>query len=464
MSALAGMTVHTSAGDVELVPEETAPPPPPAPAGVRWYLKSWFELGKTLAEGSPSNFCALGLFDAAVNGTSGQNTWVRCDAEEIELVCRVNWNMALGSDLWHYLVAPQSRIYRTIGGQDPDIPGASINWPRIVIGSKGPGERNEVMVVEGDPETDPLVRIAGIPHSVDYAAYSPETHPYFFCRDYCMYGNTVIGDSAKGVVLWMPIFDAADPGYYIGNSKPGLWIPSVFLHSRVGVAPAPHPAIVHELLTVPGSRVLVCHLYRFDLPRVVPFVTPKLGYKLTPHQAVSQFHADLAINGDQGPWLAMLLARLLPGLLVSTGRWMSRGTWLSQSTAEASAWFDKAGGCWLSGPKPAGITPYNVISGPKLMISGGVPVKPVYDDSFIAARSAFGLYDATRALVLAIEGQEGSGEGATEEDLLVLGLAQGLRALLEFDSGGSTSVEQLNGVSYSVEQRAVLNCLCFAGK
>lgn len=446
---ISGMTVQLSDGaSVELVPEEVVPPAP-TPTGTLWYLKSWFEIGKTLSPGDSSNFCALGLFDAAVNGTSGQDTWLQCDGEEIELIQRVN-NCAYGSDIWHYLVAPSGRIYRTVDGADPDTV-LPIRWPRIAIGSKGDNERNQVMVLE---ISNNMARIAGIPHSTDYGAYNPITHPWLFHRDYCMYLDKVIGDSPKGI-LYMPLFDANDPAYYVGVSKHGMWIPTSFLHSQVGVVPQPSTAIVHELYTSDDREPIVAHIYRIDLTRVTPFVTPSIGVKLTPSQFQQKYNMDLVINGDGGPWLS--------GPLVSAGRWMSKGSWYSQITNESSVWFDSGGHCRIAYGKPVSMAPWNVISGPKQMIKAGAALR-TFDDTFIAARSAFGLFDDTHACVLAIEGEEFTGVGATEQDLALLGLHLGLRDMLEFDSGGSTGVVQRYGVSYSVENRPVLNALCFKAK
>lgn len=168
---ISGMTVQLSDGtSVELVPEEVSPPAP-MPTGTLWYLHSWFEINKKLSPGDTSNFCALGMFDDDVNGTSGQSFWVQCDGEEVELIQRVN-NCVYGSDVWHYLCAPSGRIYRTIDGADPDKPGASIRWPVISIGSKADSERNMVMVSEIQNN---MAHIVGIPHSADYASYNPPT-------------------------------------------------------------------------------------------------------------------------------------------------------------------------------------------------------------------------------------------------------------------------------------------------
>lgn len=448
--SIGGMTVQLSDGTtVELVPEEVSPPAP-MPTGTLWYLKSWFEIGKLLSPGDASNFCALGLFDDDVNGSSGQTTWLQCDGEEVELIQRIN-NCVYGSDVWHYLCAPSGRIYRTIDGSNPDIPGASIRWPLIAIGSKGDGERNQVMVSE---IANNMAHIVGIPHLPDYGSYNPSTHPWFFHRVYCDYANKVIGDTPKGI-LYMPLFDANDPNYYMGVSKHGMWIPTNFLYSQVGVTPQPSTAIVHELYTSDDEKPIVAHIFRIDLTRVTPFVTPAIGVKLTPSQFQQKYNMDLVINGDGGPWLN--------GPLVSSGRWMSKGSWYSQLVGEDSVWFDAGGHCKIAYAKPVSMTAYNVISGPKRMIKNGAAVR-TFDDTFIAARSAFGLFDDTHACVLAIEGEEFTGVGATEQDLALLGLHLGLRDLLEFDSGGSTGVVQKNGVSYSVENRSVLNALCFKAK
>lgn len=440
---LAQIDLHRSDGtSISLVPKSPT-------AGQLWYLKSWTEIGKTLA-GSGSNFSALTLFADSAGLTGGQTCWVQLDAAEISLFLRVN-NILFGSDTWHYLVEPSGRIYRTIDGADPDIPGASIRWPRIAIGSKGDGFRNQVMVL-GYSADGKFARIAGIPKSADYSKYSPATHPWLFHRDYCIYLNGVIGDSPKGI-LYMPILDPAT-GYKISTGDNGLWLPVEYLYGMVGV-PVSSPAITHELLTLASPHLMTAHLYRIDLTRVRPFVTAALGFKETPQKALERYAADLVLNGDGGPWLT--------GQLTSAGRWMSDGKWIVQNLNEGSIWFDRAGNCQISYSQPSGFSPYQVVSGPKQQIYNGAIVKQ-YDDSFIAARQCFGLFDDSHAFVLSTEGQEGTSEGATEQDTAEVGLSLGAQHMMMLDSGGSVSTAFKGGVSYSVEQRPVLNCLAFTMK
>lgn len=218
----------------------------------------------------------------------------------------------------------------------------------------------------------------------------------------------------------------------------------------------PYHSISHEVLNVTSPKAMTVHLYRIDLTRVIPFVTPYLGIKMTPSQFLDLYNMDLVINGDGGPWLN--------GALLSAGRWMTKGTWISQDIGENSIWFDSAARCRMSYSAPSGFTPYNVISGPKLMISAGVFTN-TFDDTFIAARSAFGLFNDTSACVIAIEGQEFTEVGATEQSLALLGRdLLHLQYMMELDSGGSTGVAFSHGTSYSVEDRKVLNALCFKEK
>lgn len=237
----------------------------------------------------------------------------------------------------------------------------------------------------------------------------------------------------------------------------------------IGYRPKPiiAPAITHELVNLTST---VAHLYRIDLSRVVPFVTPFTGYKLTPSQFLDLYGMDFAINGDGGSWLFGLMQMLglnrfdLLGSLVSAGRWMSNGKWISQVTSENSIWFESSGRCNIAYSKPVGLSPWNVISGPKQMINNSLQVR-LYDDTFVAARSAFGVWnDNTHAVAIAIEGNEFTDFGATEQELAEFGVSLDLFQMMELDSGGSTSVAFKSGISYSVENRPVLNALCFKSR
>lgn len=432
-----------SDGSIEI---DASVPPPPVTEGERWYLKSYLEIPKTVGGGG-TNFCALTLLPIPVEGTGGQTNWVQLDDDEIELLRRIN-HMVIGDEIWHYLVGPDGKIYRTIGSNDPDLIGASIRWPRIAIGSKGDGERNEVLKI-GISNDGFFTKIAGIPHSTSYNAYDPVKFPWFFHRIYCSYQNQVIGDTPKGV-LTMPILDP-NSGYKVSVGERDLWIKTEYLHSRVGTPPVPSPAIVHELVTIPEPHPMVIHIYRIDLTKVAPFVSPYLGYKLTPSQFALKYNLDFCINGDGGPWLN--------GALLSAGRWMSNGHWVASIIGENSIWFDRAGHCQFKYAKPSGFDPWNVISGPSHMIQNGSIFQP-YNNTLLAARSAFGLFDTTHAFALAVEGEEYV-SGMTEQELAEFGLRLGATQMMEFDSGGSTSASQKNGVSYSVENRPVLNVLGF---
>lgn len=449
-----GLTVRLASGAVvELVPVGEPPGPDPDPQGELWYLENYAESGLTVPDGQ-SNFMAMPLYADAAGKTAGQSNWVELDPQDYgPLVLGLN-GILFGSPTWHYLVAPTSRIYRTINEADPDVVGASIRWPRIAIASKGDGERNQVLVTAYSADRR-FARVAGIPHSPtgDYSAYSIERQPWFFHRDYCIYQNEVVGDSPKGI-LYMALLDPAS-GFKISMGEDGLWLPTDWLHSQVGAEPAPNPAIVHELYTLPDSGI-VAHLYYMDLARVVPFVTPALGAKLTVQGWRERYGMDFAINGDGGPWLA--------GPLMSAGRWMSGGAWLSQNTGEGSVWFDAAGGAAIGYGKPAGMAPVNVISGPRILVRGGAVQPSDHPDTPPAPCSAFGLFSASRAVAIAIEGDEDMAIGASESQLAALCVGLGLQDAIRFDSGGSTSASQRYGVSYSVEQRPVLNALCFKGK
>lgn len=432
---------------------------PSEPEGELWYLKSWLELGKTTSGGDKSNFCALQVFSDSQGKTGGTANWLEVPYAAVrDVIQRVN-HTTYGQVGWHYLVREtDGSIYVTIDGANEDMPGVPIRWWFVILGSKEDGLRNMVKVIEGDPLRDRFVRIAGIPKCSDYTIYSPETHPHLFHRVYCAYNNgSVIGDTPKyptAGILWMGLFEPSS-GFKHSLGSNELWIPSEFLHSRVGDVPAPSTAIVHELLTIDSVRPLVAHLYKIDLTRVAPFITPRLGYKLTPSQFRDKYNMDFVINGDGGPWVT--------GQLASAGRWMSRGNWESTATGEFSIWFDGNGNCKMSYAKPIGMSPWNVISGPKLMIRNG-DLTGVFSSLVPASRSAFGLFDNAHAVAIAVEGNEDNGVGATEQDLADIGMSIGLRDMMELDSGSSTGAIQKNGVSYSAADRQVLNALCFKEK
>jgi len=224
------LTVDFKGRAVRLVPRSTDWDA----SGDIWELGSYFEAGKR----SPtrSNFCAVTLVQYA-GGFGGQSNWIELKRPEMDLLLRINGLESQRSPKWSWLVGALGSIYLTVNGEEQTAP-TVLRWPRIAIGSKGPGERNQVKVIGAGIATDSTVwaRIEGIPKRADYSAYSLQTTPWFFHRVYCIYQNTRIGDTPAGVV-YMPIFDPAS-GFKVSKGPQELWIDGKWLKQPV---PEPVP-------------------------------------------------------------------------------------------------------------------------------------------------------------------------------------------------------------------------------
>ena len=197
--------------------------------GEVWELGNYFEAGKR----SPtrSNFCAVTLVQYA-GGFGGQSNWIELRKPEMDLIMRVNGVTSQNDGKWRWLVGALGTIYLTLNGEE-QTEATVLRWPRIAIGSKGDGARNQLKVVGAGIATDGTVwaRVAGIPKSNDYRAYSLQATPWFIHRVYCIYQNTRIGDTPAGVV-YMPIFDPAS-GFKVSKGPPQLWIDGKWLKQQV---------------------------------------------------------------------------------------------------------------------------------------------------------------------------------------------------------------------------------------
>lgn len=228
------------------------------PAGERWTLRSWIEMGKTLMPPDTSNFCAVTAYPEPRPAGGGVSYFIVLPkgGPEIALIQRIN-NAPYGSPAWHYLVRPGSpgSLYQTMAAED-DTP-ADLRWFPIAIGSKGGaalagprsatrrlhlrhgmGEepltvRNQLRITGG--WVNGFVPFAGIRRAADYSQYSPATHPWFFAHVWCAYGEAGkvpnrIGETPQGV-LFMPIFHPAD---FAGSQEErGLWLDPAWLLGRV---------------------------------------------------------------------------------------------------------------------------------------------------------------------------------------------------------------------------------------
>jgi hypothetical protein len=198
--------------------------------GELWELGSYLEVGKRSP--TPSNFCAVTLVQYA-GGYGGQTNWVLLQKPEMDLLMRVNGIVDQNETKWRWLVNPRGSIYLLLNNEEESA-ATELRWPRIAIGSKGDGDRNLVKVIGASIATDGTVfaRISGIPRSANYNRYSLESTPWFFHRVYCIYQNTRLGDTPRGVV-YMPIFDPAS-GFKASKGPQELWIDGIWLKKQVG--------------------------------------------------------------------------------------------------------------------------------------------------------------------------------------------------------------------------------------
>lgn len=238
------MTIHVSL-NVRVQPGAPPPPEPiPQPHGELWTLNSYAEAVE--ATNTRSNFCAVTAFDDRLLKTGGQANWLELGQEEIRRFILEQNRCQIGDNRWHFFVAPSGRIYVTIDGADPDIPGLPLHWPRIAIASKDDAyddpatkkgwHRNIVSVLE---KTGIAWRIEGIPRGADYALYTPEATPWCIHRVWCIYGSETtskVYDTPDGI-QYMTILDPASGFKVPVGGVNQLWIPPRWFHARVTLAP-----------------------------------------------------------------------------------------------------------------------------------------------------------------------------------------------------------------------------------